>query len=124
MVVTSFMLMTMFFAPALIASCTALRRAISPAPIVILPLRSRIVTPFLSRFLTSIRSLLSVSCRVFLGAGDPLAQRHQGASPRPGPVVNFVHEALHVEDAAAVGPQQVLRRQRVVDLGRIEPRPL
>src|ERR1700688_1045870 len=130
MVVTSLRLITTLVAPPLIASCTALRNATSPTPMVILPFRSKIVTPSLCRTLTFI-ACLSYSRLAFafgLGVpgepGEPLAQRHHGAAARPQTVLDVIHEALHVKDPAAIRLEQVLRRQGVLEVGGIEALPL
>src|SRR5579885_671777 len=106
--------MRSFFAPSETACCTALRSSRSPEPIVILPSRSRIVTPSLCLADTFIRSLLTLDllplCRTRRRAAEALAQRHHGPAAGAEAVVDLVHEALHKEDAAAVRLQQVLGR--------------
>src|SRR5437588_8861014 len=124
MVVTSRRLIKIFVAPPLIASCTALRNATSPTPIVILPLRSRIVTPSRCRTFTFIACLSYSRLAFAFDLGEPLAQRHHGAAARAHTVLDVVHEAPHVEDAPAVRLEQVLRRQGVFEVGGIEADPL
>src|SRR6202521_55998 len=130
MVVTSLRLITTFVAPPLIASCTALRSATSPMPMVILPFRSRIVTPSLCRTLTFIACLSYSRLAFAFGlvvpgeAGEPLAHRHQGAAARPQTVLDVIHEALHVKDPAAIRLEQILLRQGMRQLGGIEAPPL
>src|ERR1700688_2212396 len=131
MVVTSLRLITTLVAPLLIASWTALRSATSPIPMVILPFKSRIVTPSLCRTLTFISCLSYLISRSRLPfafglvvPGEPLAQRHHGAAARPQTVLDVIHEALHVKDPAAIRLEQVLRRQGVLEVGGIEALPL
>src|ERR1700680_242544 len=98
---------------------------------VILPFRSRIVTPSLCRTLAFISCLSYLIPRSRLAfafglvvPGEPLAQRHHRAAARPPAVLDIVHEALHVKDPAAIRLEQVLRRQRILEVGGIEALPL
>src|SRR5437016_2778288 len=95
MVETPAMLIRTLVAPLFITSCTALRNCTSPEPMVILPLRSRMVTSPTCRLLTSILQfppLIAGVARVRLRSGEALAQRHHGAAAGAGAVGDVVHE--------------------------------
>src|ERR1700716_4056838 len=114
MVETWAMLISTLVAPLFITSCTALRNCTSPAPMVILPLRSRMVTSPTCRLFTSIRQFpprIALIAGFRLRPGEPFTQRHHGAAAGTGAVGDVVHEASHVKDATAVRPQQVFRGQ-------------
>src|SRR3954466_8809739 len=119
MVETPAMLVRTLVAPPFITSCTALRNCPPPSPMVILPLRSRMVTSPTCRLFTSISSVPS-SNRLIAGAaaapGEPFAQRHQGAAAGAGAIGDVVHEASHVDSAAAVRPQDVFGHGLIADL--------
>src|SRR5436305_4021692 len=131
MVETPAMLIRTLVAPLFITSCTALRNCTSPEPMVILPLRSRMVTSPTCRLLTSIlqfpplvAGVAGIAAGFRLRSGEALAQRHHGAAAGAGAVDDVVHEASHVEDAAAVRAEQVLRGQRIAEQRGVEPHPL
>src|SRR6185295_1576809 len=119
------MLISTFVAPLFITSCTALRSCTSPEPMVILPLRSRMVTSPTCRLLTSILRFPPLSLAgVRLRAGEALAQRHDRSAAGAGAVLNLVHELFHEQDAPAVRQEPPSRGQRIGDLRGIEPRAL
>src|SRR5712691_127064 len=111
------MLINTLVAPLFSVSCTAKRSWMSPEPMVILPLRSRMVTSPTCRLPTSIPRFPPLILAAFLlRPGETLAQRYHRSAAGSGAILNLVHECRHEQDAPAVRLEFVVRGQRIGDL--------